>query len=135
LIKVRLDRNPFRSLLTLHLIDDPARIQAIARKRARATMMSVRQKASEFDQARREANAAAALLEMESGGKFGGGTAEADELGLQTGLKDRKSSPYPRKVPAVDAWIPQWTQMSSTSRIQLFSPRPLSNNPVCCRRR
>ena len=49
-------------------------------------MMSVRQKASEFDQARREANAAAALLEMESGGKFGGGTTE--ELGLQTGLKD-----------------------------------------------
>lgn len=51
-------------------------------------MMSVRQKASEFDQARREANAAAALLEMESGGKFGGGTAAAEELGLQTGLKD-----------------------------------------------
>lgn len=77
-------------------IDDPARIQAIARKRARATMMSVRQKASEFDQARREANAAAALLEMD-GGRYVGGTAAAEELELQTGLKDCQFSSYSRK--------------------------------------
>ena len=98
-------------------------------------MMSVRQKASEFDQARREANAAAALLEMESGGKFGGGTAAAEELELQTGLKDRQFSSYSRTDSAADPWSPQWTPMSSIFRTQLFSPRLLSNNPVCCRRR
>ena len=85
--------------------------------------MSVRQKASEFDQARREANAAAALLEMESGGKFSGGTAAAEELGLRTGLKDCQSSYCSRKVSFVDPWTPQWTQMSSISRTPLFSLR------------
>lgn len=97
-------------------------------------MMSVRQKASEFDQARREANAAAALLEMESGGKFGGVTAAAEELELQTGLKDCQFSSCSQWDPAVDPYISQWTQMSSTSRIRLFLLHPLSNSPACCRR-
>ena len=48
--------------------DDPARLQALARRQARQRMLDIRQRADDFDQARREANAAAALLDLEGGG-------------------------------------------------------------------
>lgn len=62
-------------------------------------MLDIRQRAEQFDQARREANAAAALLEMEGGNGAPPGIGstllgdpskmDMDELNKQTGLKDR----------------------------------------------
>lgn len=62
-------------------------------------MLDIRQRAQQFDQARREANAAAALLEMEGGNgappgaggdSFGNlSQMDMDELNKETGLKDR----------------------------------------------
>lgn len=79
--------------------DDPARLQALARRQARQRMLDIRQRAEQFDQARREANAAAALLEMEGGNAatpgadvdMAGGLSntDMDELNKTTGLKDR----------------------------------------------
>jgi hypothetical protein len=88
------------------LIDDPARLLALARRQARRRMLDVRQRAQDFDQARREANAAAALLEMEGGAASNGAeqdkaiddaTADSmdiDPLEKTTGLKDRKEDLY-----------------------------------------
>jgi len=47
--------------------DDPSRLQKLARRQARQRMLDIRQRAEDFDQARREANAAAALLDLEGG--------------------------------------------------------------------
>ncbi|KAG9056060.1 putative DNA helicase ino80 [Serendipita sp. 407] len=101
--------------------DDPERLQALARRRARQRMLEIRRRATDFDQARdqarREANAASALLGikggaaspsasnaledaekrmLENGGDqmrndaFGGFESQMDIDGLdkQTGLKD-----------------------------------------------